>query len=123
MTQPTLTADELQSLAHLGWTHLERERLDDAQKIFAGLTVLAPQLSYAWHALGIIAKKRGDMERAIGCLKHAHGLASEDTEVLLSLGEAHKLAGQDAQARGALARVITTRHASSGQLARARAMM
>jgi tetratricopeptide (TPR) repeat protein len=122
MTNATWREDELWSLAHLGWTYLERGRLDEAQKIFAGLTVLAPKMGYPWQALGLIARRRGDLGRAIGCFKHAQQLEPTNTEVRLGLGEVLLLAGEHAEARGALAYVIAHGEDSSA-IARARALM
>lgn len=122
MTNATWREDELWSLAQLGWTYLERGRLEEAQKLFAGLTVLAPKMGYPWQALGLIARRRGDLSRAIGCFKHAQQLEPTNTEVRLGLGEVLLLAGEHAEARGALAYVIAHGEDATA-IARARTLM
>lgn len=121
-TPTTWRDDELWSLAQLGWTYLERGRLEEAQKVFAGLTVLAPKMGYPWQALGLVARHRGDLARAVGCFKHAQQLEPGSIDIRLGLGEVLLLAGEHAEARGALAYVIAHGE-DAAQIARARALM
>ncbi len=121
----SLDQTEIWSLANLGHRFLERGRLNEAQKIFAGLTTLAPDMSYPWHALGLIAKDRGNLDRAIGCFKRAQQLDPQDLDVIFNLASAQILAGQRAEARGALAQVINQARSrgDSASVARARSLM
>jgi Flp pilus assembly protein TadD len=82
-----LTDEALWSVKHLGHALLERERLDEAEAVFVGLTALAAQDAYAWQALGQIARLRGDIVRAQQLLEHALKLAPRDASCACALGE------------------------------------
>lgn len=98
-----LNAEALWSLKHLGHALLERERLDDAEAVFTGLTALSAQDAYPWLALGQIARKRGDLPRAQQLIEHATRLAPGDAAAACTLAELHIAQQQLAPARAALA--------------------
>ena len=103
---------------------MERGRLERARAVFTGLTVLAPRRPWAWRALGVIARRRGQLERAVGCLRHALELDGAELACRLELAEALLAAGDVPAARAELAHVIQGgRGAPGGLVARARALM
>jgi Flp pilus assembly protein TadD len=103
MATPNLSADALWSMKHLGHALLERERLDDAEAVFTGLTALIAQDPYPWLALGQIARLRGDLTRAQQLIEHATRLAPTDLPAACALAELHIAQQRIPEARAALA--------------------
>ena len=79
--------EELAATLELGHAYLERSKLEPAQKIFTGVTAIAPQNAYAWFGLGLIAQARGDLERAQQVLAHALSLDPSAHAARLALAE------------------------------------
>jgi Flp pilus assembly protein TadD len=103
MSKPNMSADALWSIKHLGHALLERERFDDAEAVFTGLTALSADDPYPWLALGQIARGRGDMTRAQQLIEHATRLAPTDAAAACALAELHIAQQQWQGARAALA--------------------
>lgn len=81
-----LSDDEIWSLCKLGHQLYSRERYDDAERIFSGLVALDETLGYPWHALGMIARNRGDARRAADCFQRRLDLepGADDSRVALA---------------------------------------
>ena len=102
-----LDAVELYSLERLGAKLLEHDKLQEAEQLFAGLTVLHPSSWYSYYALGLIARRRGQHQGSLAYFKHAQSLAASATfEPTLAMAKEHIRLGQRAEARGALSLVI-----------------
>lgn len=79
--------EELAATLELAHAYLERSKLGPAQKIFTGVTAIAPQNAYAWFGLGLIAQAQGDLDRAQQLLGHALGLDPSAHAPRLALAE------------------------------------
>ncbi len=82
-----MTAENLYSIADLGYDFLEEGKYDNAQKIFEGLNVYNPYDSYFHAALGSIYQKQGRKDDAILRYQAATELYPEDINSWTNLGE------------------------------------
>jgi predicted Zn-dependent protease len=82
-----LTDDEIWSLCELGHKLYRHDRHEEATRIFRGLVSLDANLPYPWHALGILARRRGDVPRAVECLQNRLDLEPDASRSRLSLAE------------------------------------
>ena len=103
----SIDAQEFTAIAQLGRSYMQCGREAQAQTIFSGLTALRPTHPYPWHALGELARRRGDMERAVGCLRHAQSLDQASAPIAVSLAEALILANRASEAVSILQGVAT----------------
>lgn len=87
MSSTSLSATELWSLCKLGHQLYTRDRFDDAATIFEGIVALDESLGYAWHALGLIARKRSNPDRAVDCFQRRLELEPEAAESRVQLAE------------------------------------
>lgn len=81
---PTL---EAYALARLGWLYYSRERFEEAERLFAGLVTLFPTDAYGWYGLGLVARRRRDLQGAATRLQHALKLDAGMDEARLALAE------------------------------------
>ena len=82
-----LTDDETYAVCKLGYQLYTRDRLDEAAEIFDGLVALDDTLGYPWHALGLIARRRGDAPRAIDCFQRRLELDPRAADSRVALAE------------------------------------
>ncbi len=117
--------EELAATLELGHAYLERSKLDAAQKIFTGVTAIAPQNAYAWFGLGLIAQAQGNLERAHQLLAHSLQLDPRAPAARLSLAEVQARRGDKAGALNTLRPaldVLSEVDANSARRARALAL-
>ncbi len=82
-----LTDEEIWSLCKLGYRLASHGRDGDAADLFRGLVALDERLAYPWHALGVLARRRGDLERAVDCFHRRLDLEPHASTSRLSLAE------------------------------------
>ncbi len=82
-----LTEDEIWSLCQLGYKLYRHNRNEDAARIFRGLVSLDTNLPYPWHALGVLARRRDDNQRAVECFQNRLQLEPDASRSRLSLAE------------------------------------
>lgn len=90
--------------------------LDAAEVCYQNAHTLEPG-EYAWpYLLGRLYQDKGDIGKAIANLEMASQLRSDETPVLLSLGDAYLENGQSDPARAMFQRVLALDHSSAGAL-------
>ena len=77
-----VSAKTLYEIAEIGYFYLEQGRVDVAKTIFTGLNVLDPLDSYFSTALGAIAQRQGDLEKAEG---HYNDALKENPQMITAL--------------------------------------
>jgi predicted Zn-dependent protease len=82
-----LTDDEIWTLCELGYKLYRHDRDEKATRIFRGLVSLDTNLPYPWHALGVLARRRDDMQRAVECFQNRLELEPGASRSRLSLAE------------------------------------
>ena len=82
-----MTNDEIHTICKLGFQLYTRDRYDDAARIFRGLVSLDDSLEYPWHALGLIARKRGEFQRAVDCFQRRLEIAPDADDSRVGLAE------------------------------------
>jgi protein O-GlcNAc transferase len=94
MTNPTsitqdATQTQLQAMVALAFNYYQQGKLHEAETIFNGLTLIAPNSYYSYAGLGAIAlaKKPADLTAALVNLKKAAELNPSDASVQANLGE------------------------------------
>lgn len=91
----TLSQDESWSLAQLGYTLMRCRRDEEADVIFKGLAQLGgPQAAYAYHAMGLMAARRGELDRASALQQQALRLENAHPAARLALAEVLLRQGQ-----------------------------
>ncbi len=117
----TMNHEELFALEHIGYTLIQHDKLSDAQKLFAGLSLLSNASWYSHYALGLIAKKQRNYPQAIAHLQHAqklhHQLPSHEKNYQpdLALAKLFILTNNLANSRQTLSSII--QHTSSDHAA------
>jgi tetratricopeptide (TPR) repeat protein len=101
-----LDANHIASLLLCGHNFLMQGRLDDAKKIFEGLTVLDPDDPYLHTALGSIYQQQNNYEVAIQQYSRALQLFPEDISALTNRGEIHLTLGRFEEAAADLKKAI-----------------
>lgn len=96
-------AEEMRLVAEIGYALAEQGRNTEAVTVFEGLAALAPATGYFQAALGALALRMGDPQRAIAHLNAALAADSRDTAALVNRGEAYLQIGNEAMARKDLA--------------------
>ena len=81
------TAEEIRLIADLGYALAEYGRDEEALTIFEGLAALAPATEYFQSALGALALRIGDLNRAEIHLTAALGANPTDVAALVNRGE------------------------------------
>ncbi len=100
--------EELTAALELGHSYLERSKLEPAQKIFSGVTAIAPQNAYAWFGLGLIAQAQGDLERAHQLVSHSVQLDPRAPGARVALAEIQARRGEPAAALAALEPILAS---------------
>lgn len=84
----TLTKDQLDAIAVLGYRFFEQGKNRDAETLFEGLIALDPKLYYGYAGLGAMALRDERLDEAVDQLSQAAALKPEDATVYANLGEA-----------------------------------
>lgn len=82
-----LNDTEIWTLCKLGYQLFAREKYRESAKIFRGVLALDSTRPYPWHALGLIAKEQGDLQRAVDCFQKRLELEPEADDTRVSLAE------------------------------------
>jgi tetratricopeptide (TPR) repeat protein len=90
---PTLSLSLDQALAHAG-QHLQAGRLPAAEALCRDILRARADCAPAWHLLGIIAHRTGNLTVAIDCVRRAVAADGAVANYHCNLGEMHRLAGQ-----------------------------
>jgi Flp pilus assembly protein TadD len=84
-----LTTQQIEGFASLGYNLYQQGKLDDARKMFEGLTAVAPDSYYGFAGLGALAlaKEPPDLSTALTNLQKASQLSPNSPSVHANLGE------------------------------------
>jgi Tfp pilus assembly protein PilF len=93
-TNLTLSKDQLDAIAVLGYRFFEQGKNHDAETLFEGLVALDPKLYYGYAGLGAMALREERLDEAVEHLSQAVALKPEDATVYANLGEALLRKGQ-----------------------------
>ncbi|HEY6004466.1 MAG TPA: metallopeptidase family protein, partial [Anaeromyxobacter sp.] len=77
--------DDADAVYERGVALYELCRFDDAQRVFEKAIALAPEDPWVLHQLGLLAERRGDLERAERLLARARKLAPEEFSAEIAL--------------------------------------
>ncbi len=88
-----ISKDEQYEMAKAGHGYFQQAKLEDAKKVFTGLSALDPKDAYFHMMLGAIAQRAGEMERAEGAYNRALELNPFSAPALANRGEIRLLAG------------------------------
>lgn len=81
------SADNLYAMANMGYDYLEEGKLEEARKVFEGLTALNPHDSYFQSALGAVYMKSDLKDKAIERFLKAVALDDDDLHSWTACGE------------------------------------
>jgi len=89
LKQMILTTQQIEGFASLGYNLYQQGKLDDARKMFEGLTAVAPESYYGFAGLGALAlgKEPPDLSSALTNLQKAAELSPNSPSVHANLGE------------------------------------
>ena len=123
MSEQVLSEEESWGLAQLGHMLYLRRRDQEAEAIFGSLARLGgPQTAYAWYVLGLLARRRGDWQRAQELLQHATKTGEDSPAVQLALAEVLLHNGQSKAAADWLDSVAGALELDAGTARRAAAL-
>ena len=95
----SLSALESWTISQIGYLYFCHERLAEAEALFQGLATVRPTEPYPWHALGLIARRKGQLPLATQYFQHVLKLDAGHGDARLALGESLLEQGLTAEAR------------------------
>lgn len=119
-----LTREQYEALCRLGHTFFDRGQSARAERIFRGLTTIAPEYGYAWRLLGACRSQLGDAQGSASAFERALELDPQDAEARIAYAELLVEHRRMSDAISLIEPVVHAREASSKshQIQRARAL-
>lgn len=101
-----ISKDELEKMADVGYALLSQGKLDDSERIFAGLIALDPYNAYAHMGYGAVLQRLERYEESERAYVRALQIDGQATAVWANLGEVQILQGKLAEAVQSLTKAV-----------------
>ncbi len=82
---------ELMAMAH---EYEQSRRLDDAERLLGYVFAAAPDHAHALHLQGVVAYRKGEMERALGLMERAISIGLDTPLYYRNIGEIYRVLGR-----------------------------
>lgn len=94
---------ELMAVAH---EYEQARRLDEADRLLGYVLAAAPDHAHALHLRGVVAYRKGEMERALGLMERALAIGIDTPLYYRNIGELYRVLGRTADAVAAARRSV-----------------